>query len=176
VSGAPAARRLAFRVGATRAAVPLAVVREVVQDAAIIAVPGSHPHVAGVALHRGLALPVYDLARFPPLWSAEAGRRFAAGGVPRAPLLIVCAWGEAMVGLLGDEVDLLEGEAYELDADAATALSPVFLTGQVKGTAAGAADRIACLDVQKLFPSLGVPDEALRPAREDAGEDDPAGR
>ena len=75
--GAGAGARLAFRVGAARAALPLAVVREVVQEPSVVAVPGSHPHVAGVALHRGLALPVYDLARFPPLWATH-GRRKAA--------------------------------------------------------------------------------------------------
>ena len=81
-----------------------------------------------------------------------------------------------MVGLLGDEVDLLEGEAGALDDSAATALSPVFLTGQVGGGTAGARERIACLDVDKLFPSLGVPGAFQRPAGEDDGEDDPAGR
>src|SRR6266571_3546658 len=61
--------RAIVAVGGAEAALPLGIVREVAARPAITRVPGSHSFVTGIALHGGVALPVYDLVRFAPLWS-----------------------------------------------------------------------------------------------------------
>ncbi|MFQ5876108.1 MAG: chemotaxis protein CheW [Acidobacteriota bacterium] len=162
-------RFLALRVGGAVAALPLHLVREVVASSEVVPVPGSLPHVAGVALHRGAALPVYDLRRFEPVWPG------AAPAPPEAaPQLIVCVLGEALVGLLGDGVDLLEGgrRAEPGREDGDTDLRREYLIGLVMSGDRG----IALLDAARLFTSMGVPVDGGRGAREGDGEEDPAGR
>ncbi|HEU4402603.1 MAG TPA: chemotaxis protein CheW [Candidatus Polarisedimenticolia bacterium] len=164
---------LVFRVGTAHAALPLSLVREVAECPPVIAVPGSHEHVAGVALSRGLALPVYDLLRFAPLWRRGAGISRPAKGVVEQHL-IVCGWGEVLLGVLGGQVDLLDGVGSD-DGDPASGggeMRADFLTGLVMR----GGDAISLLDPARLFSSLGVPAERTRSAREAAGEEDPAGR
>jgi len=54
-------RVLRFRVGERRWALPMDVVREVLELPALLPVPGCRPGVAGVMLRHGMIVPVYDL-------------------------------------------------------------------------------------------------------------------
>jgi hypothetical protein len=86
----------------------------------------------------------------------------------------VCEWGEASLGLLGDEVDLVE----ETGPDAARREgegAPCGISDEyVKRVMRRNGEPIALLDTDRLFASLGVPAAEPRVRRE-AGEDDPAG-
>jgi chemotaxis signal transduction protein len=160
---------IGFRVGNAGAALPLAIVREVTERPRVVRVPGSHAFVCGVALHGGVAVPVYDLGRFDPLWSGQ--RPAAPGG--EAGHLIVCDWGEVVLGLLGDRVDLVEeesGEGRDGGAAAPCAMSDAY----VKRVLRSDGEAIVLLDTDKLFASLGVPAATPR-GRRKAVEDDPAG-
>jgi len=166
---------ISFRVGGAEAALPLGVVREVVARPPVVRVPGSHSFVSGVALHGGVALPVYDLRQFRPFWS---GPRPATAGGRAAPgeHLIVCDWGEARLALLGDRVDLLEQDgsaaAGEAGPEGGCAVSHEFVSDVVRRDDGS----VVLLDPDRLFASLGVPAVGPPGAREEAGEDDPAGR
>ncbi len=163
---------LAFRIGEAPAALPLKLVREVVASPGYVPIPGCRNHVAGVALHGGLAVPVYDLRRFDGLWSDP----------PRTPIvddrndashMIVCDWGEALVGLLGEGVDLLDAPEEEIGGGrTAVPWRGEYLIGFTRR----GEEVVAVLDAAVLFPSLGVPDPAVTVAREDAGEKDSSGR
>jgi chemotaxis signal transduction protein len=144
-------RLVAFRIGDHRAALPLASVREVIAAPSVVPVPGALRHVAGVALSRGVAIPVYDLRRFEPLWSAGAAGRPAEA--TEGASLIVCGWGETLLGLLGEAVDLLEtaGRAGEGE----TVLSADYVSGLLQG----GDGIVALLDPSRLFASLGVPED-----------------
>jgi chemotaxis signal transduction protein len=171
VSGRGGSPLLAFRIGTTRAALPLGLVREVIESPRIVRVPGSHPHVAGVALNRGVALPVYDLRRFTPLWCGPEGTR-AGSDHEGGSHLIVCGFEEILLGVLAEQVDLVEaaGAAENLEAGEVRAeyLNGLLMSG---------GEAVALLDPARLFPSLGVPAERSGgPPGEDAGEEDPAGR
>jgi len=166
--------QLSFRVGAAVLALPMQVVREVLTVPAVIPVPGSRSHVVGVALHRGLAVPVYDLRRLDALWPEPPGTEANAG---YGAHLIVCAWGEAVVGVLGTDANLLEEARGEGEAgDGPTPVSRDYLSCVFESAAEGSNDMIACLDPSRLFPSLGVPLVEAGSAQEVTGEDDPAGR
>ncbi len=163
---------LAFEVGAVRAALPLRLVREVVDCPPIVPVPGSHPHVAGVTLSGGIAVPVYDLRRFPTFWEARsAAASMGRAGQPRH--LIVVGYGEVLVALLGAQADLVDRLEPDLsEAAGEGAIRREFIRGMLKSGALS----IALLDSERLFASLGVPADGFRSAREDEGEEDPAGR
>lgn len=168
-----AAAHLSFGVGATRAAVPLSIVREVVQAPDIVRVPGSHRQVAGVTLRAGIAVPVYDLRRHAPLWTRPEEAARAAEDRLAAEHLIICGAGEVVVGLLAERVDLLEGSlAFSEEAVAEAALRAEYLRGHLRSLT----EVVALLDPAKLFASLGVPEGSPPPAMEDEGEEDPAGR
>jgi chemotaxis signal transduction protein len=147
-------RFLGFRAGSQTWALPLALVREIVACPPVVPVPGSRPQVAGVALIHGLALPVYDLPSCDSPWGPPAahGRADPAGAERR---LIVCARGDALLGLIGQDVDLLPDRAED---DAAVGAG------------------VTVLDPAKLFASLGVPEDPTGDAMEEDGEEDPAGR
>lgn len=149
-----APRLLGFRTGARTWAMPLDLVRKVMACPPVVPVPGSRHHVAGVALIQGLALPVYELpsgdAQGPP---QTVGGLALPGEADRR--LIVCAWGEALLGLVGRDVDLLPDGAEGV-------LDP----------AAG----VTVLDPARLFASLGVPEDPTGNVMEGHGEKDPAGR
>lgn len=133
---------------------PLALVRKVLACPPVVQVPGSRPQVAGVALIEGLALPVYELSS----GDAPEAPQTADGQGPPGEAdrrLIVCAWGEALLGLVGRDVDLLPDGA-EGDVEAGS--------------------RVTVLDPAKLFASLGVPEDPTGDAMEGDGEEDPAGR
>lgn len=171
----PGAWLNSFRVGGAEAALPLGVVREVVARPPLVRVPGSHSFVSGVALHGGVALPVYDLRQFGPFWS---GPRPAPEGGLAAPgeHLIVCDWGEARLALLGERVDLLEPDgtdpAGRAGPDRRCAVSREFVSDVVRRDD----EPVVLLDPDRLFASLGVPAAGPPGAMEEAGEDDPAGR
>lgn len=78
-----AERVLRFRVGSRRWVVPLGVVREVLERPAMLRVPGSRTRVAGVALRKGVVLPIYDLGQDPE----------------PPPYVVVIEWGEMLNGL-----------------------------------------------------------------------------
>jgi chemotaxis signal transduction protein len=154
VSGPGVSWLIRFQVGGAEAALPLGVVREVVERPPVVPVPGSHSFVSGVALLGGVALPVYDLRLFGPLWSAPSGNgRTSAPGEH----LIVCDWGEARLGLLGDRVDLMEqagrGTLPDQGPDGRWAVSREFVSDVVRRDE----DSVILLDPGTLFASLGVP-------------------
>jgi chemotaxis signal transduction protein len=157
-----ASRLLRFRIGSTAAALPLAIVREVLPLPRLVAVPGGRPGLAGVALARGVALPVYDLSRlrdWPP----------ARGAAGRGGHVIVCDWGEVSVGVLGGVPDLLDAEPGPAAAEAPAA---AYAAGWVERDG----EMVTVLDAARVFASLGVPEAGLPDAREGEGEDNPAGR
>jgi chemotaxis signal transduction protein len=106
-----------------------------------------------VALNRGVALPVYDLLDFVPFWSSPgAGDR--PDGRPASLHLIVCGFGEVLLGVLGDQVDLLDDHApLEDEASAPAGVSREYLSGLLRS----GDEVVALLDPERLFPSLGVP-------------------
>lgn len=166
--------QLSFRVGAALVSLPMQVVREVLTLPPVVSVPGSRPHIIGVALHRGLAVPVYDLRRFAALWSETPG--LEPDGAPGAHL-IVCAWGEAVVGVLGADANLLEEPRTGEEAAGGHALvNGGYLRGVLASGNDDVSESIACLDPSRLFPSLGVPRADAGSAQEVTGENDPAGR
>ena len=166
---------ISFRVGGAEAALPLGIVREVTARPLITRVPGSHPFVTGIALHGGVALPVYDLVRLAPLWS---GPRLvpADGPAGNAEHVIVCDWGEARLGLLGDRVDLLEAEWSENAPDGAQDSRCRMSAEYVSEVLRRGDEAIILLDPGRLFASLGVPAAEPPDAREGGSEDDPARR
>ncbi len=161
-------RLIGFHLGGAGAALPLALVREVTDRPRVVRVPGTHPFVSGVALRRGVALPVYDLRRFESLWS---GRDHPAplGRSAEADRLIVCDWGEIPLGLLVGGVDLVV-EGGEEEEGMRCVMSGDF----VKRVLRVHGETIALLDTDRLFASLGVPAAEPR-GRGETGEDDPAG-
>lgn len=165
---------LTFRLAAAEVALPLGVVREVLDRPRVVPVPDSHAHVAGVTLAHGLAVPVYDLCRFEPLWTTPP----PAEG-PAAPSLIVCAWGEVLIGLLGREVDVIDRRAVrevpEPEIAQEGAETP-FRSGYARRVAHDGRGQVMVLDAARLFASLGVPDPRVREAGEEDGEENPAGR
>ncbi|MGH9797703.1 MAG: chemotaxis protein CheW [Candidatus Polarisedimenticolia bacterium] len=162
---------LGFRAGGAALALPLALVREVRPRPPIVRVPGGHDHLAGVALARGMALPVYDLRRLPDLWAVGP----AAGSGPEEHL-IVCDWGETSVGLLGTAADLLDPSAMPPADEGATSGGPRLRQAYADGAWRAGAELVTFLNAARLFASLGVPEAGLRDAGEGDGEDDPAGR
>lgn len=174
MSGPGAHWLIRFNVGGAEAALPLGVVREVVARPPVVPVPGSHSFVSGVALLGGVALPVYDLRRFGAFWSATGPDRGGPAGAP-GEHLIVCDWGEARLGLLGDRVDLLEQEGRGDDRGEAReggcAVSRKFVRDVVRRDE----ESVILLNPVTLFASLGVPAAGPPRAMEGVGEDDPAG-
>ncbi|HXU10537.1 MAG TPA: chemotaxis protein CheW [Candidatus Binatia bacterium] len=174
MSGPDASWLIRFHVGGAEAALPLRVVREVVARPTVVPVPGSHSFVSGVALLGGVALPVYDLRAFRPFWSAAVPDRGGPTG-EEGEHLIVCDWGEARLGLLGDRVDLLEqcgqGAGLEDATEDRCAVSRAFVRDVVRRDE----EAVVLLDPVTLFASLGVPAAGPPRAMEGAGEDDPAG-
>ncbi len=170
---APPVSLMSFQVGSSRVALPLRMVREVMDHPTIVPVPGSMTHLAGVALRGGVAIPAYDLARFGALWRHEAGAGQMAGA-ERWSHLILCEFGEVLLGLLGEQADLTSGlaDTQGEDDDGGGEMHGNYVSGLLRsGTG-----RVALLDPVKLFPSLGVPADGSGSAREDGGEEDPAGR
>ena len=156
MSAAGGAWLISFRVGGAEAALPLGIVREVAARPAITRVPGSHSFVTGIALHGGVALPVYDLVRFAPLWSGPRPVP-AAGQMDAAEHVIVCDWGEVSLGLLGDEVDLVEETGPDTGRMAGERAPCGMSDEYVKRVMRRNGEAIAVLDTERLFASLGVP-------------------
>jgi len=164
-----------FRVGDAEAALPVGIVREVTARPRIARVPGSHAFVTGVALHGGVALPVYDLARFAPLWSVPRPRSRERAPVD-ADHVIVCDWGEARLGLLGNDVDVVPSAPPEESQDRAHASRCGLSPDYVREILHREDEAVLLLDPERLFASLGVPAAEPRNAGEGGGEDDPARR
>jgi len=174
VKGGEDGRLIGFHVGGAGAALPLAIVREVTERPRVVRVPGTHPFVSGVALHGGVALPVYDLRRFDSLWSGRAETAARAGRAD-SDRLIVCDWGEIALGLLGGGVDLVEDGREAPGGEETGEEGRCGMTGDfVKRLLRFHGEVIALLDTDRLFASLGVPAKAPRGRRE-TGENDPAG-
>lgn len=162
---------LGFRAGGAALALPLALVREVRPRPPIVRVPGGHDHLAGVALARGMALPVYDLRRLPGLWAVGP----PAGSGPEEHL-IVCDWGETSVGLLGTAADLVDPSGMPPADEGAAGGGPRLRRAYSDGSWQAGAELVTFLNAARLFASLGVPGAGPGNAGEDEGEDDPAGR
>ena len=90
--------------------------------------------------------------------------------------VIVCDWGEARLGLLGNEVDVVPSAPPEESQDRAhvsrCGLSPDY----VREILHRENEAVLLLDPEILFASLGVPAAEPRSAVEGGGEDDPARR
>jgi chemotaxis signal transduction protein len=106
-----------------------------------------------VTLHRGLALPVYDLERLPALWAEAPGAGARESG--EAPHVVVCGYGEVLVGLRAGAPDLIGAPdplrgapAGPVEAVRADFVSEVRRDGS---------ELVAILDPSRLFASLGVP-------------------
>lgn len=165
---------LSFRLAGAVVALPLGVVREVMDRPRVVPVPECHAHVAGVTLAHGLAVPVYDLRRFGPLWTAPPP---ADGTAPAS--LIVCAWGEVLIGLLGREVDVIDRRTVrDIPGREAAQEGPEapLHSGYARSIAHDGRGQVMVLDAARLFASLGVPDPRVREAGEEDGEENPAGR
>ena len=171
MSVASPARLVGFRVAGVRAALPFEVVRQIAERPPLVRIPGCHPFVAGVALHEGVAIPVYDLRRLEGLWADEPPPLLSGHG--EATQIIVCDWGDTLLGILGDGVDVLS------DADGAThdrdgAPRPSVLNGAyLQGLLPPDGEPLALLDPDRLFASLGIPASGSH-GRRVTGEDDPA--
>jgi len=165
-------RLIGFHVDGAAAALPLAIVREVTDRPGVVRVPGTHPFVSGVALHGGVALPVYDLRRFALLWPGRNPEdpRTAPEVADR---LIVCDWGEISLAFLGARVDLVEDRGESPDGEEPEG-RPCRMGGDfVKRYLHFHGEAMALLDIDRLFSSLGVP-AAEPPGRRETGEDNPA--
>jgi chemotaxis signal transduction protein len=172
VSAGADERLIGFRIGGTRAALPLGVVRQVMERPTVVRVPGSRPYVSGVALQDGIAVPVYDLGRFGPLWPEPRSEAWAESST--AVQLIVCEWGETPLGLLGDRVDILMTDGNTSNGPAVSEPPGGMCRSYVKQIVRVNGEAIALLDADRLFASLGVPAAGPR-GRRGPGEDDPAG-
>jgi purine-binding chemotaxis protein CheW len=165
-------RLIGFRVGETRAALPLSLVSQVTDRPPMLRVPGSHPYVRGVALRDGVAVPVYDLGLFEPLWRDRGSRR--SGPRPAAAHLIVCDWGDTELGLLGDQVDLIPESQDPTPGPVSPHPAGAISERYVKTILRVEGESFALLNADRLFASLGVPAAEPR-GRRQPGEDDPAG-
>lgn len=147
---------LTFRLAEAGVALPIAVVREVMDRPRVVAVPDSHAYVAGVTMAHGLAVPVYDLCRFEPLWSSPP-----PGNGTTAASLIICEWGEMLIGLLGRDVDVIDpraGRAEDGPVPDPEGPDSQVRSGYARGVAHDGRGRVQVLDATRLFASLGVPD------------------
>jgi chemotaxis signal transduction protein len=184
LSGGSSPSLLHFRVGSVQAALPLGLVREILEGPGVVRVPGTLPQVCGVILRQGVAVPVYDLTRFASLWKGRPEETTGAPGERRH--LIVCDWGDSLVAILADGVDLLEPDGVSPadgrpPADEAIPEDvpgpPERLRPEFVGSMMRRGDEIvAVLDPVRLFASLGVPAAPGGDAEEGDGEKDPARR
>ena len=131
MSAAP--RVLAFRAGGERFAVPLERVREAARPRRITPLPGAPPAWCGVALVRGEALGVVDVA-------AAVGLRRA--GAPGAPLVVVLHGCDHAI--LVDAIDGVETLPTERVSPAPPG------RGAVSGVVAEEAGFLSLLDVDRL--------------------------
>lgn len=117
-------------MGERRWALPLEVVREVVESPALLPVPGSRPQVRGVFLRAGFVIPVYDLV------PAEA-----------AGFVLVVDWADLRNGLRVAEPDALTALGEE------EAELPPPCRGRVR-VRGGSAERVSLPD---LYRMLAIP-------------------
>jgi chemotaxis signal transduction protein len=138
-----------------------------------VPVPGSHPHVAGVVLSGGMALAVYDLAQLEALWSRpDRARREETSGRKR---LIVCRWGEILLGLLGNQVDLVANPRDAAPGGSGQACGDLRIDF-VSSALRCEGEVVPLIDPAALFASLGVPPERNTERQGGTLEEDPAGR
>jgi chemotaxis signal transduction protein len=117
-------------VGQRRWALPLEVIREVVESPTLLAVPGARTEVRGVFMRAGVLVPVYDLV------PAEA-----------AAFVLVVDWADLRNGLRVAEPDALTALAEE----AAELPPPCSGRVQVRG---GSAERVS---LPALYRMLAIP-------------------
>ncbi len=142
---------LIIRAGAETYALPVESIIAVHEDMAIIPVPCTPVHVAGIANVRGHILPVLDL---PALLGMPAANGLATETAP----LVILDGGELSVALRVDEIGSIEPLPAMNPASVPTNLElarPAYLTGI-------SPDGIALLDVKTLLndPALIVNDAA----------------
>jgi len=138
-AGGPVRRLVAFRVGATRFALPLTEAEEIIRRPEVVRIPLSPPSLEGLARRRGAVLPVISLRRV--LGQADGETGGEADGAGR--VLVVGHRGQP-VGLAVDRVDgVLAVEASRIDAsapeDGAGDLDAAVLAGAVRDAGGGVA-------------------------------------
>jgi purine-binding chemotaxis protein CheW len=130
VSGAPSASQyLTFMVGSELFALPIALVREVIEFQGLTRIPLAPPAVPGVLNLRGAVVPVVDLA-------ARFGRPAAAIGRRTCVVVVEMRVEDALqpVGVIVDSVsEALEVEASQLERRPAfgAGLRPDFVAGML---------------------------------------------
>lgn len=150
-AGGPVRRLVAFRVGATRFALPLTEAEEIIRRPAVVRIPLGPPGLEGLARRRGAVLPVISLRRV--LGQAggetetETETETEADGAGR--VLVVGHRGQP-VGLAVDRVDgVLAVEASRIDAtapdDGADDLDAAALDGILAGAVRDAGGGVAAL-------------------------------
>jgi chemotaxis signal transduction protein len=117
-------------VGQRRWALPLEVVREVVESPTLLPVPGARTEVRGVFLRAGVLVPVYDLA------PTEA-----------AAFVLVVEWADLRNGLRVADPDALTALGEE------EAELPAPCSGRVR-VRAGSAERVS---LPALYRMLAIP-------------------
>lgn len=132
-------RVLAFRAGGERFAVPLDRVREAARPRRVTPLPGAPPAWSGVALVRGEALGVVDVA-------AAVG--LAPSAAQEAPLVVVLRGCDHAI--LVDAIDGVE------DLPAERVVPPPPGRGAVSGVVAGEGGFLSLLDVDRLGSGGGA--------------------
>ncbi|MFA6957039.1 MAG: chemotaxis protein CheW [Thermoanaerobaculia bacterium] len=80
---------LLFRTGSSRWAVDVSSVLEILDDAAVVALPELPPFLPGVIDHRGTLLPVVDFRALSGTCPAARGATIVVSGSEGAPLAMV---------------------------------------------------------------------------------------
>ncbi|HYD67655.1 chemotaxis protein CheW [Azospirillum sp.] len=138
-AGGPVRRLVAFRVGATRFALPLTEAEEIIRRPEVVRIPLSPPSLEGLARRRGAVLPVISLRRV----LGQAGGEMDGEGDGAGRVVVVGHRGHP-VGLAVDRVDgVLAVEASRIDAsapdDGAGDLDAAVLAGAVRDAGGGVA-------------------------------------
>jgi chemotaxis signal transduction protein len=110
-------------LGGVRHAIPMSRVLEIVRTPALTPIPGAEAYVQGIFFHRGVVVPVIDIAK-----------RFQTGSAPsRVPThVVVIEEGHAQYGFLVDHVvDAMElrRESLREATDQSRTVSPQYLLG-----------------------------------------------
>ncbi|HYH20341.1 MAG TPA: chemotaxis protein CheW [Azospirillum sp.] len=143
-AGGAVRRLVAFRVGATRFALPLAEAQEIIRRPEVVRIPLSPPSLDGLARRRGAVLPVISLRRV--LGQAERSDADPEDADDAGRVVVVGHRGQP-VGLAVDRVDgVLAVEASRIDATApdegtadlnAADLDAAILAGAVRDAGGG---------------------------------------
>ncbi len=154
---------LLFRINSTQLfAINVFKVKEVVKLPALNAMPGSHPHIVGVANIRGMSIPVIDLR------SAIGFKPVPAGDDAN---MIITEYNRSIQGFLVGKVEHIINMTWgEIMPPPKTAGSHNYLTAITKIEHQGVSKLVSIIDVEKVLAEIvhydvslseGVLDESL---------------